>query len=273
MRHLLAYRLAAGLASFACAFSVTAQPRSYVEAATTPGTPAAVNPDPHSLPGNLGGLAISTDRAAFEAGNPGLVTEDFEAGNATPGGFSVCDAPLSSAGDVPCGFAPGAIAAGVSFQDNPGPELGALILLGAGTSLNPTQALVSNTFTDSFDMLFDPPVNAAGMDLHSTPAPGSGPPDVLTVQVFDASGTLLGTDAMAAASGPGNFWGVSSPTPIGRISLLSNNNQAEGVDNLGFSGSGFPEPGIPVPALDRIGLLVLLALAAASGLLLIRRKA
>ncbi len=272
MRHHLAYRLAAGLASLACAFSVTAQPRSYVEAAATPGTPAAANPNPHSVPGNLGALTIFTDRTLFQSSNPGLVTEDFEAGNATPGGFSVCDAPLSAAGDTPCGFAPGSIAAGVTFQDNPGPEMGALILLGQGTSLNPTQALVSNTFADAFDMLFDPPVDAAGMDLHSTPAPGSGPPDVLTIQVFDASGTLLGTDAMAAASGPGNFWGVSSSTPIGRISLLSNNNQSEGVDNLGFSG-GFPEPGIPVPALDRVGLLVLLGLAAASGLLLIRRQA
>jgi hypothetical protein len=271
MRRDLAFSVAAGFAGLVCAISAAAQPRSYVEAAASPGTPAAVNPNPNIVPGNLGGLSIFTDRTTFENANPGLVSEDFEAGNAPSGGFSVCDAPLSAAGDATCGFAPGAIAAGVTFQDNPGPDAGALILLGATTSLNPTQALVSNTFADSFDMLFNPPVNAAGMDLHSTPAPGSGPPDVLTIQVFDASGALLGTDAMAAASGPGNFWGVTSTTPIGRISLLSNNNQAEGVDNLGF-GSGFPEPGIPVPTLDRVGLLVLLGLAAASGLLLIRRK-
>ena len=73
------------------------------------------------------------------------------------------------------------------------------------------------------------------MDLHSTPAPGQGPPDTLNIEVFDAADVSLGTTT-GAASGPGNFWGVSSTTPIGRITFLSTNNQAEGIDNLSFSG-------------------------------------
>jgi uncharacterized repeat protein (TIGR01451 family) len=72
------------------------------------------------------------------------------------------------------------------------------------------------------------------MDLHSTPAPGSGPPDVVAIQVFDAGGVLIGSYPTVASSGPGNFWGLSSDTPIGRLSILSTNGYAEGVDNVAF---------------------------------------
>lgn len=198
---------------------------------------AAPAPRPSApAPAPNGTITIYTSRALFDADFPGLPLEDFEEGNAPGGGFSVCDAPLDDTGDAACSFAPGEILSGVAFQDNPGPDAAALILLGPGTSLNPSQALIANTFSDSFDILFDPPVTAAGMDLHSTPAPGSGPPDILVIQVFDQNDVLIDTDAAAAASGPGNFWGVSAPVPIGRISMLSTNNQAEGVDNIEFTG-------------------------------------
>lgn len=235
--------LAAGLASLLITTAAASAATSFSEAAnppnpdkgSAPAATAAVRPT-IAAPAAKGTLTIFTVRATFQAAFPGLPLEDFEEGNATPGGFSVCDSPLDAGGDAACGFAPGDILAGITFQDNPGPDLGSLILLGATTSLNPSQALIANTFADSFDILFDPPVNAAGMDLHSTPAPGSGPPDILAIQVFDVNDVLIGSDPTAAASGPGNFWGVSSTTPIGRISMLSTNAQAEGVDNIEFSG-------------------------------------
>jgi uncharacterized repeat protein (TIGR01451 family) len=215
-------------ASFRDAANPTPNPLKEGIAAPAPIAPVAIT-DP------LGTLTFYTDRTVFETAFPGLPEETFEAGNALPGGFSTCDAPLDSAGDGPCGYAAGEILDGIALQDNPGPEPAALILLGAGTSLNPTMALIANTFSDAFDIVFNPPVSAAGMDLHSTPAPGQGPPDSVNIEVFDAANVSLGTTP-ATASGPGNFWGVSSTTPIGRIRILSTNNQAEGVDNLSFSG-------------------------------------
>jgi uncharacterized repeat protein (TIGR01451 family) len=208
--------------------------RSFSEAAQRPGE----SPAPRAVvtPAPNGTVTIFTSRATFEAANPGLPLEDFEEGSAAAGGFTTCDAPLDAAGDATCGFAPGTIIPGVAFQDNPGPDAAALILLGAGTSLNPTKVLIANTFSDSFDILFNPPVTAAGMDLHSTSAPGNGDPDIIGVQIFDTTGTLIDSDPDAAGGGPGNFWGVTSTTPIGRISLLSTNNRAEGVDNISFAG-------------------------------------
>lgn len=225
--------LGAGAVRGADTFAQVAQPVNPAKAGATVAPPGAAPTPAARQP--TGTVTLYTVRATFEAAFPGLTVEDFEEGNAPAGDFSVCDSPLDDAGDATCGYAAGEILDGVAFQDNPGPDLASLILLGAGTSLNPTQALVANTFSDSFDIVFDPPVNAAGMDLHSTPAPGQGPPDTLTIQIFDASDVLIDSDPAAAASGPGNFWGVSSPTPIGRISMLSNNAQAEGVDNVSFS--------------------------------------
>jgi subtilisin-like proprotein convertase family protein len=184
-----------------------------------------------------GTLTIYTSEAVFDGAFPGLPLEDFEEGNAPPGNFSVCDSPLDATGDATCGFGAGDILAGVAFQDNPGPDAQSLILLGAGAALNASQAVIANTFADSFDIVFDPPVSAAGMFLHSTPALGQGPPDTISISVFDAADGLIGTDPAAAASGAGNFWGVSSTTPIARISMLSLNNQAEGVDNIRFAGN------------------------------------
>jgi uncharacterized repeat protein (TIGR01451 family) len=205
----------------------------------------AARPDPGPytgarppLPADVRGtITVFTSRATFNAAFPGLTLEDFEGGNAAAGGFSVCDAPLDSSGDATCGFAPGELLSGFAVQDNPiGPSAGSMILLGNGTSLNATNVIVSNTFADSFDIIFNPPIDAAGMDLHSTPGPGEGPPDVLAVTIFDASDTLIGSDPAAAGSGPGNFWGVSSTTPIRRINILSSSNAAEGIDNLAFNG-------------------------------------
>lgn len=220
----------------------SAAPVSFVEASLPPNplkkgsqtvVPAA--PVPPS-PIGRGTLTIFTSRGTFQSAFPGLPLEDFEEGNAPGGNFSVCDAPLDASGDAACGFNPGDILPGVAFQDSPGPDAAAMILLGAGAALNASQVLISNTFSDSFEIVFDPPVTAVGMDLHSTPALGQGPPDIISIQVFDSANALIGSDPTADASGAGNFWGVSSTTPIARISMLSTNNRAEGVDNIEFAG-------------------------------------
>lgn len=147
----------------------------------------------------------------------------------------MCDAPIGATGSAICGFDAGDILAGIAFRDNPGPDTDALVLFGGGTSLNATQVLVANTFTDAFEIAFDPPVLAAGMDLHSSPGAGLGPPDTLIVEIFE-NDVLLDWDPDADASGAGNFWGVSSPAPMARLRLMSVSNAAEGIDNLAFPG-------------------------------------
>ncbi len=195
----------------------------------SPASPAVV------IPATTGMVTIFTSRATFEAIHPGLPMETFEEGNVPEGSFVTCDAPLDATGDEACGFASGTIIPGVTFQDSPGPELGDLILLGAGTALNPSKALITRTFIDGFEVLFSPPVMAAGMDLISSSKPGVGDSDLVSIQLFDANGTLIDSDPTAAASGPGNFWGISSTTPIARIIIVSSRGRAEGVDNISFS--------------------------------------
>lgn len=236
--------------------SVSANPVSYVEAAAQPGSsPAAVTPAPRAP--TRGTVTTYVDRGVFDTAFPGLAVETFNGGNAAMNAFSVCDSPLNSAtGSATCGFDPGELIAGVTYQDNPGPDAASLILLGQGTALNTSQAMVSNTFSDAFDLVFSPPVSQVGMDLVSTPAPGQGGPDTLTVTLFDASNAVIDTFPAANASGPGVFFGVSSPVPIARVSLLSNNNQAEGVDNVAFAPTA---AGVnrSVPSLSQAGLIVM----------------
>jgi len=249
-------RLSFAIAALLAAPLAWSNPTSFTEAAAQPGArPAPVTVTPRVPTGTV---TTFTDRAAFNVAFPGLAVETFNGGTATAGGFSVCDAPLTSVGgSASCGFAPGELLAGITYQDSPGPDLGSLILLGDGTSLNPTQALVANTFSDSFDMILTTPVNAIGMDLISTPAPGSGGPDIVSVSLFDATDTLIDTVPAANASGPGVFLGVSSPVPIRRVSLLSTNNQAEGVDNIAFAASAGPTNTTPVPAIGPTGVIAL----------------
>lgn len=249
-------RLSFVIAALLAAPLAWSNPTSFTEAAAQPGSrPAPVTVTPRAPTGTV---TVFTDRAAFNVAFPGLAVETFNGGNAAPGNFSVCDAPLTSVtGDATCAFSPNELVPGITYQDNPGPDLASLILLGDGTSLNPTQAMVANTFDDAFDLVLTTPVNAIGMDLISTPAPGSGGPDTIAVSIFDASDTLIDTIPAANASGPGVFFGVSSPVPIRRISLLSTTNQAEGVDNVAFAASAGPTNTTPVPAIGTTGVIAL----------------
>ena len=197
---------------------------------------AAAASESHIVPGlKTNHVSYFADQGTFEAAFPGLLVEDFEAGTVNPGNIVACPAPLDETSNNAC-FAAGGILPGLQFTDAPGPDtIDGLVLLGAGASLNPSKAIIANTFDDAFEILFDPPVSAAGMDLHSTPGPGAGPPDTVTITIFDTTNAVLDT-VTADASGPGNFWGFASTTTaiISRIRIFSDNNRAEGVDNVQF---------------------------------------
>ncbi|MDA8019746.1 MAG: proprotein convertase P-domain-containing protein [Thermoanaerobaculia bacterium] len=182
----------------------------------------------------LGVLTTYPDRPSFELAFPGLPVEDFESG-AVGGGVSiVCPAPLDSSGDGVC-FAPGALLDGFVVEDVPGPNLvDGLLLVGDGAFGNDSKVLAANTLADSLQISFPDPVEAVGLDLINLP----GPADSLAVDVYGPGDVLLGSDT-AASSALGDFWGVSSPSPITRLVLTSTINEAEAIDNLAFSVGAF----------------------------------
>lgn len=190
-----------------------------------------------SLPGDapqLGVLTTYPDRASFDLAFPGLPIEDFESGMVAGGDSVVCGAPLDSSGDGVC-FGPGALKDGFAVEDVPGPDgVDGLLLIGDGTFGNDSKILSTNTLADSLEITFPEPVEAVGLDLINLP----GPADFLTADVYGPGNVLLGSD-MTPSSVLGEFWGVSSPSPIARLVLRSEINQAEAIDDLAFSVGSF----------------------------------
>ncbi|MFO7539354.1 MAG: hypothetical protein R6X32_15040 [Chloroflexota bacterium] len=175
-----------------------------------------------------GGLSYYADRNAFNADNPGLPVEDFEAGNVSAGSVRACPAPFDTHTNNEC-FNPGELLPGILFQDDPGATVEGLALLGPGFNNNPSISLVANTLSEAFHIYFTAPVNAVGMDLQSHFADG-----LVDITVYAWDGTTVLGATPAAATNSGNFWGVVADQPIGRITIYSPSGEAEGVDNLAF---------------------------------------
>lgn len=192
------------------------------------------------------GLIFYGDRATFDAVFPGLPVEDFEAGLWGDGQTIGCPAPFNAATNNAC-FAPGGILPGISFQDNPLNDAGGgspIGLAGVGDGIYGavSKSIVANTASDSFEILFDPPVNAAGMDLTHFFSNGT----VVDITIYDASDLLIASTEAIASNG-GNFWGVYSALRIGRINIHSTSNGYEGVDNVAFGQVGFCSPAENLP--------------------------
>ena len=180
------------------------------------------------------------DRAMFDATFPGLPVEDFEAGLWEDYMIVSCPAPWNALTNNAC-FQPGGILPGISFQDDPlngagGGNPDGLTGVGAGISGATSKNIVANTYADAFEILFDPPVHAAGMDLihYHTDA------TVVDITIYDANDVKIAT-TQGTGSNAGTFWGVYSATPMGRIHILSPltvEDGAEGVDNVAFGQVG-----------------------------------
>ena len=177
-------------------------------------------------------------RNTFDKAFPGLPVEDFEAGR-WEGQQLWCPAPFNALTDNEC-FQPGDILPGVSFQDNPlndaegGNPYGLVGNNGYAGALS--RNIVAATAPEAFEMLFDPPVNAAGMDLVHYYTDGA----VVDITIYDADDVEIAA-TQAIGSNAGYFWGVYSPIPIGRIhihSTLGDSDGWEGVDNVAFGQVG-----------------------------------
>lgn len=192
---------------------------------------------PFSIAGVVGGGPIFYgERSLFDTAFPGLPLEDFEDGLWADGGVLSCPAPFDATTDNAC-FAPGGILPGIRFRDDPLNDAGGgspqgLAGLGSGFAGSDSKSLVSNTYVDSFNVDFAPPVHAVGADLVHF----AGRRQTVEISLFDAADQLIAT-TQALAGNTGNFWGVYSPQPIRRInlfSLASGFDGAEGVDDLAF---------------------------------------
>jgi hypothetical protein len=205
------------------ALCVVVAPATAVAQTTLSDTPArpGANAIP-STPQTIGGTEAETfytDRAAFQAANPGLNLEDFESSLYPPGSgiLLACPQPANSAGSTGC-YAPGDLLPGFSMTSpgagTPGGEL--VILDGAaGFGSPPGIVLGSNTFTATTRIDFSPAVSAVGFDIVTLT---SGNP--VTVNIYDASGVFINGQTDVAAGAAGSFWGVDSTTPIGAVEIL-----------------------------------------------------
>ncbi|MDX1420263.1 MAG: T9SS type A sorting domain-containing protein [Rubricoccaceae bacterium] len=189
-----------------------------------------------ALPGSLpSSLTVYTDRAAFEAANPGLPTEDFEDLVITQ--FGDCETPspvnaLTNNDCVPLGaIEPGLeIAAVGPTADSPR----ALVVI--SPQFNPplnSQIFGANLADDNNELRFAGGVEAVGFDYVGFLAALTG-----TAEVYDTAGNLLGTAPLSAqAQTPKSFFGVRSDgARIGRIRLVETEENNFFLDNVAFGG-------------------------------------
>jgi hypothetical protein len=187
-------------------------------------------------------VTVFGSRALFNAANPGLPIEDFEAANVA-GSFVTFTGPLNSATNNGT-FTTGNILPGISLVDDPGPGANDLLALGTGAVTGATKAVGNFTSPDALDLLFAPGVSAVGFDLFAAGSPGRPVDATVVVQLFDGGGQISST--LVPTGGDIVFVGFSSVTPIVRVSLLgANQTTSRFVDNVAFGSSiasAAPEP-------------------------------
>lgn len=174
-------------------------------------------------------LIFYLDRTSFEAANPGLPTEDFEAANIGAGAAVGFPSPLNSTTSNAY-FSPGDVLSGFSLVPTFG-GADAVFLGGDGFGGNATKHVSSNQFAADIDLLFGPSVLAIAMDLGGF----NGVLGRWSVDVYGASG-LLGSHGLAT----GGFFGVRSDEAIDRL-FLNKPDTGGVIDNLSF-GDPVPEP-------------------------------
>lgn len=227
-------------------------------------------------------VIFSSDEAQFLSDNPDLGFQNFLSAPATPGTFITCNAPVDAGSNDGC-FTPGQILPGIAFSDNPGPDNGSLLVFGANfaSNANPQGPLASNTFVDTLDILFsDPDTTRAGF-LAGCMVQGGPCSEQMTVQVFGAGDSLIGSTSVAVSSAFNTFVGVTSGGTITRINLSNTNNigsNVEGILNISFGAEAAPPTPPPgptvtnIPTMSEWGMIATALMLAAFGMLALRRR-
>ncbi|MBE9547964.1 MAG: hypothetical protein IMF09_01045 [Proteobacteria bacterium] len=243
--------LIAGIALLTCG-AAQADPASYVE------WNAAGQPTLSSMPGAItnalpGGLTSYPDLPSFlaVAGSPAF--EDFENGMVAPGGVTGCPPPLNSLSNNAC-FIPGGLIAGFSVNATGGSNV---VILGAGL-IGPNQTSIvtgADQFAESTIITFDgTSVTAVAFDVYTN---ATGP---ITITVLDSVGGTIGVlNTGAVVPATPLFIGFTSSVPIASINIADDTGGGELLDDLRFGSMAFGSS-VPIPALSKTGLLVLLLL-------------
>jgi len=177
-------------------------------------------------------LTFYSTRGEFDTAYPGLPIEDYENGSMAFGTIAAIPHPLDQFSSN-LYFDPGDILPGIQFWASLTYAGDEIAVLGEQFLGNPTKTAVANYFTDSYIIEFDPPVQAAGMDLQDYAGTGT-----CQIDIYDTNGFLA--TISSACDAVGIFWGVASDAdPITAVVITDLGGGAEGADNVAF-GSGAP---------------------------------
>ncbi|MBL8333849.1 MAG: PEP-CTERM sorting domain-containing protein [Rubrivivax sp.] len=181
---------------------------------------------------------FTTDFAAFNAANPGLAVETFEAANVPSGQDRVFDGPLNAATNT-AEFAAGSVLGGFSISTTAGDIYAARDFGG-----NPGATISSNLFGENLNIGFAPGVTAIGIDLLQW----QGHNDGWRLEAFDAANVSLGS----FGTNGGSFVGLVSDVAVARL-FLDKPDSGAVIDNLRFGAAQVPEPS-PLALLALAGL-------------------
>ncbi len=175
------------------------------------------------------------DRATFDAANPGLATEDFEAGTIPTPPVCPFDGPVGSAGAPPC-FAAGALLPGASYNSS-GIASPNMVLIDTGFIPSASKVIGANFFAESTFITFTEPTNTAvAFDLYCAFVPVGN----ATIVISGASG-LIDTQVSSCTETPA-FFGVSAAETITQIEIIADSDAGELVDNVSYAAAPVAPP-------------------------------
>ena len=163
------------------------------------------------------GLTFFPDRASFDAAEPGLPEQSFDAANLYGQPYVTQASPLTSATNDAV-FAKGSILPGLKITtQRPGTVATALAVFAGGPV--GSKSVGNNWFGDTFLLEFPKGVKAVGTNIFANTASGTSFAGKITVGIY--SGTkYLGSKTFSEAIGGFMFLGVASATlPITRVAF------------------------------------------------------
>ena len=217
---------------------------------------------------STGGVTLFADLASFQAAAPAAVnSEDIEDNAAAGAMVTTCAEPVNSASNDVC-FTPGQFVDGLSVTTSSG---GGVVLLDGGFMGLTSAVLGALTFADTTFMTFSGSDNQAiAMDVFA----GLGASDVM-LTFRDSGGATIGTATVPGIGVlPDNaFVGVITDVPFAEIEIESLGGNGELFDNVIFGPLPDPLPPAPaIPTLQTSGLILLMLLIAAVGVVLVSRR-
>lgn len=209
-------------------------PQSFTEYLAAGKPTFTVQPVAPNVPDAPDTLTFYNDRGVFDGDYPGLPIEGYENGSMTPNTVDSIAHPLDELSSNAY-FGPGDILPGIQFwatADHSGSEIA---VVGEGFSGSPGKTAAANWFVDSYRIVFDPPVQAVGMDLQEMVGN-----DSCQVDIYGPFSHLA--SVASSCNEAGVFWGVASDdVPIAEIVITSLSGGAEGADNIAFSPMTYPD--------------------------------